>query len=317
MRLCAVLLVLLSAGFLSGADVSARPGPNGLDVWVVGADGSGLRNLTQNRESDAPVVSPNGRQVAYVRGAPPALDIWVMNADGSGQTQRTGATTAEREPAWGPDGKAFAFTYGEPGSRVTSIRVLDWTGGDVRRRGSQPRFAPGGRALAFRDAAGIATLSRAGGAYRRVRLGGADPVWSPAGRRIACELGTFVAVMNANGTGVRRLARGQDPAWSRRGLIAFVRAGDVFVVRPDGRGLRRVTSGAATDSVPVWSPDGTKLAFVRRLGQDPRHLHVIAANGSGLKALSRPTGGVSAAKPSWSPDGRRLYFAATLPILPR
>jgi Tol biopolymer transport system component len=317
MRLCAALLVLVSAGFLSGADVSARPGPNGLDVYVVGVDGSGLRNLTQNRESDAPVVSPNGRKVAYVRGAPPAVDIWEMNADGSGQTQRTGATTSEREPAWGPDGKAFAFTYGQPGSRVTSIRVLNWTGADVRRPGAHPRFSPTGRALAFQDASGIATLSRSGARYRRLMPGG-KPVWSPDGRRIAFERAGFIAVMNADGSArLRRLARGRDASWSKRGLIAFVRAGDVFVVRPDGRGLRRLTSGAALDSVPAWSRDGTKLAFVRQVGQDPRHLYVVAANGSGLSAVSRQTAGVSAARPAWSPDGRRLYFAAILPILPR
>jgi Tol biopolymer transport system component len=296
--------------------VSARPGPADFEIYVSSVDGGPARNLTGYGDvDDSPVVSPNGRKIAFVRGIPPSIDIWVMNADGSGQTQRTGAQAEETDPAWGPDSRAFAFTYREPGSRTFSIRVLDWTGGDVRRPGSKARFAPHGRALAFRDQFGIATLSRTGARYRRLVRGG-DPVWSPAGRRIAFERSGFVMVMNADGTRVRRLARGADPVWSKRGLIAFVRAGDIFVVRPDGRGQRRLTRGEAVDSVPAWSPDGSKLAFVRQPGQDPRHVYVVSANGSGLAAISQQSGGVSASRPAWSPDGRSLYYAARLRILP-
>src|SRR5436305_43151 len=37
---------------------------------------------------------------------------------------------------------------------------------------------------------------------------------------------------------------------------------DIFVINPDGTGLRNLTNDAFTDSKPVWSPDGTKIAFV-------------------------------------------------------
>ena len=296
--------------------MSARPGPGDFDIYVARADGSLVRNLTKHGEiDDSPVVSPNGK-IAFVRGIPPSMDIYVMNADGSAQTQRTGGHADERDPAWGPDGKAFAFTYREPGARVSHIRVLDWTGGDLRRRGAHARFSPSGRALAFQDASGIATLNRSGARYRRL-MPGRRPVWSPTGQRIAFEVAGWLAVMNADGSmRLRRLVRGHSAVWSKRGLIAFVRAGDIFVVRADGSGLRRLTRGAAVDSVPAWSPDGSRLAFVRQLGQDPRHLYVMAADGRGLTSISQQSGGVSASRPAWSPDSRFVYYAARLPITP-
>jgi Tol biopolymer transport system component len=325
MRLRAAILALLAAGLLAGADAGARPGPNDLEIWVASVDGTKSQKLTDSREEDdAPVVSPNGRKIAFVRGTLPSVDIWVMNANGSGQTQRTGGQLTERDPAWGPDSRAFAFTYFEPGctaARCASIRVLDWTGGDVRRRGTGARFAPNGRMLAFQDPTGIGRLTRVGARYRRLLRGSAaDPVWSPAGRRIAFERvirgATYVAVMNVDGSRVRRLARGTDPNWSKRGLIAFVRAGDIYVVRPDGRGVRRLTQSAANESFPVWSPDGSKLAFVRQEGQDPAHLYVVGANGGAVTWISQQGGTVSANRPSWSPDSRSLYYAARLPGLP-
>jgi Tol biopolymer transport system component len=324
MRFRAALLAVASAGLLSGADVGAgvRPGPGELDIYVARADGSLVRNLTRHGEvDDAPVVSPDGRKIAFVRGIPPSTDIYEMNADGSGQTQRTAAKDREFDPAWGPDGKAFAFTYFEPGTSAPRVRVLGW-GRDVRRRGAFVRFAPSGRAIVFSEAPGIATLSRATGAVRRVSRGAArDPVWSPASLRIAftqvTASGSFVAVMNANGTRVRRLARGEGPNWSKRGLIAFVQAGDVFVVRPDGRGLRRLTRGSDFDSVPTWSPDGRRLAFVRETAPDARLVYAVGADGSGLTSISQSSGIVSQARPAWSPDGRLLYYAVRQPIVPQ
>jgi len=57
----------------------------------------------------------------------------------------------------------------------------------------------------------------------------------------------------------------------RNGLIAFMRPGtvgeyDIWVVRPDGTGLRRLTESPAnrSDHYPAWSPDSSTLLFERR-----------------------------------------------------
>jgi Tol biopolymer transport system component len=99
------------------------------------------------------------------------------------------------------------------------------------------------------------------------------------------------------------------PAWAPDGRhIAFVRARPtsstgqyaVFVVRPDGRGLRRV--GPTTDEAPTWSPDGRTLAIVRPLPGDRTAIVLARADGSNVKQIARGR------FPAWSRDGRRIAF---------
>jgi Tol biopolymer transport system component len=74
------------------------------DVWVVNADGSGLRNLTDSAGGvgeDHPVWSPEGNQIAYVRSSSRSgrVDIWTMNADGSSRL-RIPNTSGGETPDW-------------------------------------------------------------------------------------------------------------------------------------------------------------------------------------------------------------------------
>jgi TolB protein len=109
-----------------------------------------------------------------------------------------------------------------------------------------------------------------------------------------------------------------EAAPSRAGLIAFsLRGRDdntaIYLVRPDGTGLRQVTrpqvrQGYGGDSGPVWSPNGRRLAFERDLpewGVDRFQVHVIRANGRDERTL---TAGPYDVMPTWSPDSRRLAF---------
>ncbi len=100
-----------------------------------------------------------------------------------------------------------------------------------------------------------------------------------------------------------------EPAFSPDGrTIAFVRAGDLYSVRPDGSGQRQLTSGAPLDSAPIVSPDGKRVVFERRASEGTAaDLYSVRALGGGLHALTSGTADDHQA--DFSPDGRAIVFA--------
>lgn len=144
-------------------------------------------------------------------------------------------------------------------------------------------------------------------------VGLSEPAWSPDGRWIAFIQGTerpAIHLISRSGGAARQLTGGWSPAWSARGGIAFSRADGLYVVRPDGSGLRRLRKlGCGDPSCKrrhvSWSPDGRRLAF-----SDAGNITVIHAERGSLRRLTR---GANAYRrdwvPAWSPDGRRVAFA--------
>jgi TolB protein len=122
--------------------------------------------------------------------------------------------------------------------------------------------------------------------------------------------GFGIAVIRPGGGGLRMLTRDfrdRAPAWSANGAwLAFGRAGRLYVIRPDGSGLKPLEpAGARHDSEPTWSPDGKSVAFVR----GGRSLMVMRINGSGIRHVYTSTKGHPIDGPSWSPDGKWIAFS--------
>jgi dipeptidyl aminopeptidase/acylaminoacyl peptidase len=99
-----------------------------------------------------------------------------------------------------------------------------------------------------------------------------------------------------------------EPAFSADGrTIAFVRGGDLYSVRPDGSGLRHLTSGAALDSAPIVSPDGKRVVFERRAADDaPADLYAVRVLGGGLHGLT--SGPDDDHQVDYSSDGGAIVF---------
>jgi Tol biopolymer transport system component len=99
-----------------------------------------------------------------------------------------------------------------------------------------------------------------------------------------------------------------EPAFSPDGrTIAYARGGDLYSVRPDGSGQRRLTSGAELDSAPQVSPDGRRVVFERRASTAaPADLYTVRALGGGVRALT--SGPDDDHEADFSPDGRAVVF---------
>jgi dipeptidyl aminopeptidase/acylaminoacyl peptidase len=212
----------------------------GSNLYVVGADGAGLRALTQNTGfaiTQTPTWSPDGSQIAFVCDAAPNYDVCLVDADGGNRRRLTNTSSVYRDLAWSPDGSRIAYASG-PDFFNTKIFVMN-------ADGTQPRQLSSGQGT---DLA---------------------PAWSPDGSRIAYENDfqfgpAEIFVMNADGTGQLRLTTGfhadRHPTWSPDGkTIAFAsdRGGAyaVYLMNPDGTGQARATTGTAEETNPAWQPD--------------------------------------------------------------
>ncbi len=201
---------------------------------------------------------------------------------------------------------------------------------------------------AFGTGSAVAGVGRADGsglrAYPRVFLNGGDPVMAPDGGSLVFERVKLVKQLPGRenflfkssiwsldvGDGsVRRLTR-----WRLAASLmpsSFSPDGSTLLVTSLGYRLedgamaldlrsRRLSLLAREASEPTYSPDGTKLAFVRekvRRFQLPKpdrpvtELWVARADGSGAKRILRAKGYISF--PSWDPSGSRLSFTRNPP----
>jgi Tol biopolymer transport system component len=157
----------------------------------------------------------------------------------------------------------------------------------------------------------VATLLM--GAAVLVMPGVATAAFSGANGRIVFEQGGVIYSIRPDGSDRRQLTtdtRSHSPRWSPDGrLIAFHRAGDIWVMQAGGSSAHRITSGAANDINPSWSPDGGRLVFSRTTTGTlaGRSLYVVSAAGGAARLLtSRPDG--CAVEPTWSATGRYVVY---------
>jgi Tol biopolymer transport system component len=100
-----------------------------------------------------------------------------------------------------------------------------------------------------------------------------------------------------------------EPLWSPDGSqIAFRSDGDVFVVGTDGNGLKNVSNTSDLEQHAAWSPDGSMIAF------DSIHSGVssvfVVTNAGDTVTTVASTGQPSNDTPAWAPDGSKLVFVS-------
>lgn len=116
--------------------------------------------------------------------------------------------------------------------------------------------------------------------------------------------------VNADGTGLINLtmtaADDGLPVFSPDGSrIAFARGGALWVMNVDGSMAHAVSAGSSYE--PRWSPDGTRLAFQLVNGSEG-DLWVVGADGSSIRQLTSAAGFEGGQ--SWSPDGTKIGYSA-------
>ncbi|HXQ97120.1 MAG TPA: S9 family peptidase, partial [Candidatus Limnocylindrales bacterium] len=260
-----------------------------------------LDDAARMRDVRDPQCSPDGKSIAYVVGTTDAkadkrnAHIWMIGADGSHDVQLTESQDSEGSPRFSPDGRYISFTSSRPGkTKGNQVWLLDRQGGE---------------AVQLTDEKG--------------RLQSYE--WSPDSKRLALVIGDpdpEADQADGVGAGADRTPKAPKPIVIDRyhykqdvaGYLLSGRHSYIYLFDLATKKTDRLTKGNFDESNPVWSPDGTRIAFTSNHLPDPDRLpdpQLFLANAQPgavenqiTKFDARGVGG----RPAWSPDGKWIAF---------
>lgn len=220
-------------------------------LFVVGADGSGLRQLTHgDHRNRGPRWSPDGKQLAFFSTRSGDWEIWTVEVDGGGLRQVTAlAGQNVAWPVWSPDGKVLAYTiFGVNTFLVEAGKP--WTAQSPRKLPpmTEPAqlfngwsWSPDGRMLAgfLNRGDGIAIYLPASGTFRKLSEFGSDPVWLSDSRRLLFHHRGRIHLLDSESGRAGEVISIAPEDISRRG----------FAVSPDDRNIYYSVSTTEAD---VW-----------------------------------------------------------------
>lgn len=128
-----------SATSISGLIAFTSDRDGNQEIYVMNADGTNPRNLTNHMANDsAPTWSPDGTQIVFTSFRDDSTGIYVMNTDGSNLRNLTNNIGSGNGSTWSPDGAQIAFTSTADGNY--KIYVMNADGSNLRRLTNNPAW---------------------------------------------------------------------------------------------------------------------------------------------------------------------------------
>ena len=326
-----------------GRQIAFRSEREGGGIFLMGLMGEEMHRVT--RAGFNPTWSPDGKWILYatdrvdnplIRRSSPSQLIQVNPATGEQRLVHPGDAV---QPSWSPHGYRIAYWGlsrsgqrilwtipaggGEP-VQATDGRSVDWS----------PLWSPDGRYLYFAsDRSGTTNLWRLPIDERSGRVGDPEPVTTSSqasmlptisrdGKRIAYatdETRTTLERISfdpgvetspgepAEITRTSQLILACDVSRDGR-WIAYQTSTprqNLFVIHPNGTGLRQLTDDGFNNRQPRWSPDGTRIAFYSNRG-GKYEIWILRPDGGQIERAALMPDRPQAFHPIWSPDGRQL-----------
>lgn len=258
------------------------------EIFVMRADGSNVRQLTDNNVDDVePAWSPNGRRLVFEqeRLDDGYDDLYIVDVrSGVVRPWIVVRELDEGDAAWSPDGRWIAFRGNDWGDGADVVAVtLDRERGRIvsaqseNSTNSDPAWSPDGKHLALVESYDGSVLYVAS---------------------FCCSHGYKKRALAESGYGIH------DVDWSPDGTcIAYTQnaagASDIYTIRPEGGAPRLVHKAPLGGEVGSWSPDGSRILF-HADSAGSYDLYTMRSDGTDVRRLTTTTG-VDEITPAWWP----------------
>ncbi len=283
--------------------ISRRSGHSGeWRLYSMNVDGSDQKCLSEKRVKCAyPAFSSNGLMIVFIHyNENHDFELHSVSIDGGTSQLLVTECRNLGYPSWSHDDSRIVFTMNRTDSSdISDIHIINSDGSHhetLTHRGnnSYPAWSPDGNLIAFssnRDGFRGIYLMKPDGSELRLLTGKngsfSCPQWSPDGQRlvyVSCSYeGSQIFTMGIDGKNQRQLTNTVCPGWWDTG---FSREGN--------------------DS-PVWSPDGSQIAYVSWQNDNP-DIYIMNSDGSNQRQLTYSD--MRDEHPCWSPFGDYIVFTS-------
>ena len=223
-----------------------RIGPSSSGLYVANADGTNEHKLLPGNTFDYHAsYSADGQWIVFTseRAGDGQADVYRVHADGTGLEQLTDNPAFDDQATLSPDGKQSAFVSTRE-QRTANIWLLDLKTQKLRNLTTQT---------------GIAGEPRRPTSFLR-------PSWSPDGQWLA-----FASDRNTEWKG-----HGNGSGWEH------VQELRIYLMKPDGTGLRKITQDSVCSGSPKCSPDGKRVVFYELPVEDTERPYLVWSGPSHL-----------------------------------
>lgn len=229
--LSALVLTALQPALAKNTILTNRIGPSGSELFIANGDGSGEHKLMPDTKFDYDAsFSADGKWIVFTSERNSASNIYRIHPNGSGIERLTDDQEFDDQAAFSPDGKQVAF-ISTRGSGTTNVWILDLKTRKERNLTGGPELqAPEGKWDGF---------------FR--------PSWSPDGKWIA-----FSSDRNTDFKGHIHPRTGWE----------HIQEASIYIIQPDGKGLKKLTPQGEFGGSPKWSADGKRVLFYSLPAED-------------------------------------------------